>query len=58
MASFPARDPAQGLAGLFVAAVPEQVPQSSHVDLSMVERGERRRLEGAQAARDLLDMVQ
>ncbi len=38
-------------------AVPEQMAQSFHVDLSPVERGKRRRLEGAQAAHDLLDVL-
>ncbi len=42
----------------FVMPVPEQMPQSVHVDPSVVERDEGRQLEGTQAAHDLLDMVQ
>ena len=52
----PTRDPAQSLTRLCVIVVPEQVAQSFHIDLSMVEWDEGRRLEGAQAAHDLLDM--
>ncbi len=33
------------------------MPQSFHVDLGLVERGEGRRLEGTQASHDLLDMM-
>jgi len=33
------------------------MPQSFHVDLSKIERGKGRRLEGAQAAHDLLDVL-
>ncbi len=53
----PAHDPAQSLARYCVIAVPEQMPQSFHIDLSKIERGKGRRLKGAQAAHDLLDMV-
>ena len=37
-------------------AIPEQVPQSFHVGLSLVVWG-KERLEGVQASHDLLDMV-
>jgi len=33
------------------------MPQSFHVDLSKIERGKGRRLDGVQAAHDRLDMV-
>ena len=52
----PARNPAQSLARCLMVAVPEQMPQSFHVDLSEIEWG-KGRLQGTQAAHDLLDMV-
>jgi len=38
----------------FVVAVPEKVAQPFNVELHTVERGKGRRLEGSQAAHDLL----
>ena len=46
----------QGLARLVVAAAPEQVAQPLDIDPRAVERG-KRRLEGAQAVHDLLDVL-
>ena len=53
----PARDPAQGLARLLVVAIPKQVTQPFNVDLSTIQRGKGRQLEGAQAAHDLLNVL-